>query len=133
MEEHNNYAVDCIEGVREIKRVCPGCRTSGGVSNISFSFRGNNVVREAMHSAFLYHAIEAGLDMGIVNAGMLEVYEEIDKQLLEYVEDVLLNRREDATERLIDYAEQVKGSGKRKKRRTKLGEKATSRSDYRTP
>lgn len=114
MDEHNNYAVDFIEAVREIKATCPGARTSGGVSNISFSFRGNNVVREAMHSAFLYHAIEAGLDMAIVNAGMLEVYEEIDKELLEKVEDVLLNRRTDATERLIAFAEQVKGSGKKR-------------------
>jgi len=114
MDEHNNYAVDFIEAVREIKQLCPGARTSGGVSNISFSFRGNNVVREAMHTAFLYHAIEAGLDMGIVNAGMLTVYEDVEKELLEYVEDVLLNRREDATERLIDYAEQVKGQGKEK-------------------
>ena len=114
MEEHNNYAVDFIEAVREIKRLCPGVRTSGGVSNISFSFRGNNVVREAMHSSFLYHAINAGLDMGIVNAGMLEVYEEINKELLVMVEDVLLNRRPDATERLIDYAETVKNQGKTK-------------------
>ena len=83
MEEHNNYAVDFIEAVREVKRTCPGARTSGGVSNISFSFRGNNVVREAMHSAFLYHAIAAGLDMGIVNAGMLEVYENIEPNLRE--------------------------------------------------
>ncbi len=112
MDEHNNYAVDFIEAVSEIKRLCPGARTSGGVSNISFSFRGNNVVREAMHSAFLFHAIRAGLDMGIVNAGMLEVYEEIPKDLLEMVEDVLLNRRSDATERLIDYAEQIKGQAK---------------------
>ncbi len=114
MDEHNNYAVDFIEAVREVKKVCPGCRTSGGVSNISFSFRGNNVVREAMHSAFLYHAIEAGLDMGIVNAGMLEVYEEIDKDLLKMVEDVLLNRNPEATETLIDYAETVKDQGKDK-------------------
>jgi 5-methyltetrahydrofolate--homocysteine methyltransferase len=114
IEEHNNYAVDFIEAVREIKATCPGVRTSGGVSNISFSFRGNNVVREAMHSAFLYHAIKAGLDMGIVNAGMLAVYEDIDKELLELVEDVLLNRRPDATERLIEYAEKVKGTGKTK-------------------
>ena len=114
MDEHNNYAVDFIEAVREIKRLCPGVRTSGGVSNISFSFRGNNVVREAMHSSFLYHAINAGLDMGIVNAGMLEVYEEIDKELLVMVEDVLLNLRPDATERLIDYAETVKNQGKTK-------------------
>ncbi|SMF20091.1 methionine synthase [Pseudobacteriovorax antillogorgiicola] len=109
MEEHNNYGVDFIEAVREIKKVCPGAYTSGGISNVSFSFRGNNVVREAMHAAFLYHGIKAGLDMGIVNSGMLEVYDEIDKTLLEYVEDVLLNRRDDATERLIDYAEQFKG------------------------
>ncbi|MDG2214685.1 MAG: methionine synthase, partial [Verrucomicrobiota bacterium] len=109
MEEHNDYAVNFIEAVRRVKEVCPGVRTSGGVSNISFSFRGNNVVREAMHSAFLYHAVEAGLDMGIVNAGMLEVYDEIEPGLLERVEDVLLNRRSDATDRLIDYAEQFKG------------------------
>jgi len=114
MEEHNDYAVNFIEAVRRVKERCPGARTSGGVSNISFSFRGNNVVREAMHSAFLYHAVEAGLDMGIVNAGMLEVYEQIDKELLEYVEDVLLNRRPDATDRLIDYAEQFKGVKKEK-------------------
>jgi 5-methyltetrahydrofolate--homocysteine methyltransferase len=111
MEEHANYAVDFIEAVREIKAVCPGARTSGGISNVSFSFRGNNPVREAMHAAFLYHAIGAGLDMGIVNAGMLEVYEEVDKDLLEMVEDVLLNRREDATERLIDFAERLKAAG----------------------
>ncbi|MFW7377779.1 MAG: methionine synthase [Oligoflexus sp.] len=108
MSEHNNYAVDFIEAVREIKQVCPGALTSGGISNISFSFRGNNPVREAMHSAFLYHAISAGLDMGIVNAGMLEVYEEIQPELLKRVEDVLLNRREDATERLLEFAEQIK-------------------------
>ncbi|QDT46015.1 Methionine synthase [Symmachiella dynata] len=108
MEEHANYAVEFIEAVRQIKRQCPGAKTSGGVSNVSFSFRGNNVVREAINAAFLYHAISAGLDMGIVNAGQLEVYEEIEPTLLEYVEDVLLNRREDATERLIDYAEQIK-------------------------
>ncbi len=111
MEEHNNYAVNFIEGVREVKKVCPGCRTSGGVSNVSFSFRGNNTVREAMHAAFLFHAIKAGLDMGIVNAGMLEVYEEVEPKLLEMVEDVLLNRRPDATERLIDYAEEIKNRG----------------------
>lgn len=111
MEEHNHYAVDFIEAVREIKAVCPGARCSGGVSNISFSFRGNNVVREAMHAAFLYHAIDAGLDMGIVNAGMLAVYEDVDKDLLEKVEDVLLDRRPDATERLIEFAEQFKGQG----------------------
>jgi len=113
MDEHNNYAVDFIKTVKWIKGNLPGAKVSGGVSNISFSFRGNNVVREAMHSAFLYHAIKAGLDMGIVNAGMIEVYEEIPKDLLERVEDVLLNRRPDATERLIEFAEKVKGSGKK--------------------
>ncbi len=112
MAEHDNYAVDFIEAVREIKQVCPGARTSGGVSNISFSFRGNNPVREAMHSAFLYHAIAAGLDMGIVNAGMLEVYEEIEPELLKKVEDVLLNRHPEATEALITFAETVKASDK---------------------
>ncbi len=112
MDEHNNYAVNFIEATRQIKATLPHCKVSGGVSNISFSFRGNNVVREAMHSAFLYHAIKAGLDMGIVNAGMLEVYEEIPKDLLELVEDVLLNRRQDATERLIKFAESVKQKGK---------------------
>jgi 5-methyltetrahydrofolate--homocysteine methyltransferase len=112
MEEHNNYAVDFIEATREIKATLPGCKVSGGVSNISFSFRGNNPVREAMHSAFLYHAIKAGLDMGIVNAGQLAVYEEIPKDLLELVEDVLLNRRPDATERLVTFAESVKKQDK---------------------
>ena len=112
LEEHNNYAVDFINATRWIKENLPFAKVSGGVSNISFSFRGNNVVREAMHSAFLYHAIKAGMDMGIVNAGMLEVYEEIPKPLLERVEDVLLNRRPDATERLVEYAETVKAKGK---------------------
>src|SRR6201990_2374668 len=112
MEEHNNYAVDFIEATRWIKQNLPHAKVSGGVSNISFSFRGNNTVREAMHSAFLYHAIKAGLDMGIVNAGMLEVYEEIPKDLLELVEDVLLNRRADATERLIKFADSVKKKDK---------------------
>lgn len=112
LEEHNNYAVDFINATRWIKENLPLAKVSGGVSNISFSFRGNNVVREAMHSAFLYHAIKAGLDMGIVNAGMLEVYEEIPGELLEKVEDVLLNRRPDATERLVDFAETVKAKGK---------------------
>ncbi len=114
IEEHNNYAVDFINAVRRIKQECPGAKTSGGVSNISFSFRGNDHVREAMHSAFLFHAVKAGLDMGIVNAGQLEIYEEIPKDLLEHVEDVLLNRRQDATDRLLDLAETVKGSGKKK-------------------
>ncbi|MDQ8004697.1 MAG: methionine synthase [Pedobacter sp.] len=112
LEEHNNYAVDFIEATRWIKQNLPHAKVSGGVSNISFSFRGNNVVREAMHSAFLYHAIHAGLDMGIVNAGMLEVYQEIEPELLERVEDVLLNRRDDATERLVEFAETVKNKGK---------------------
>lgn len=113
IEEHNNYAVDFINATRWIKENLPLAKVSGGVSNISFSFRGNDKVREAMHSAFLYHAIKAGMDMGIVNAGMIEVYDEIDKELLERVEDVLLNRRSDATERLIEFAAQVKGDGKK--------------------
>ncbi len=112
MEEHANYAVDFIRATRWIKENLPHAKVSGGISNISFSFRGNNAVREAMHSAFLYHAIQAGLDMGIVNAGMLAVYEEVPKDLLELVEDVLLNRRPDATERLIKFAESVKQKGK---------------------
>ena len=112
MEEHNNYAVDFIEATRWIKANLPHAKVSGGVSNISFSFRGNNKVREAMHSAFLYHAISAGMDMGIVNAGMLEVYEEIEPELKVLVEDVLLNRRTDATERLVDYGETLKDAGK---------------------
>jgi 5-methyltetrahydrofolate--homocysteine methyltransferase len=111
MEEHNNYAVDFIDATRWIKRNLPHAKVSGGVSNISFSFRGNNKVREAMHSAFLYHAIAAGMDMGIVNAGMLEVYEEIEPELKLLVEDVLLNRRPDATERLVEYGETLKGVG----------------------
>lgn len=119
IEEHNNYAVDFIEATRWIKQNLPLSKVSGGVSNISFSFRGNNTVREAMHSAFLYHAIKAGLDMGIVNAGQLEVYEEIPKDLLTLVEDVLLNRRKDATERLVEFAETVK---QKEKGETKLDE-----------
>jgi 5-methyltetrahydrofolate--homocysteine methyltransferase len=111
MEEHNNYAVDFINATRWIKGNLPHAKVSGGVSNISFSFRGNNKVREAMHSAFLYHAITAGLDMGIVNAGMLEVYEEIEPELKVLVEDVLLNRRPDATERLVEFGEQLKVAG----------------------
>eukprot|EP00913_Durusdinium_trenchii_P028434 g26662.t1 len=108
MEEHSNYAVEFFEAIRGIKRECPGAKTSGGVSNVSFAFRGNDVVREAMNAAFLYHAIDAGLDMGIVNAGQLEVYEEIDKHLLQLVEDVLLNRHPDATEKLIEHADKIK-------------------------
>jgi len=112
MEEHNNYAVDFINATRWIKANLPHAKVSGGVSNISFSFRGNNKVREAMHSAFLYHAIAAGMDMGIVNAGMLEVYEEIEPELKVLVEDVLLNRRADATERLVEHGEALKHVGK---------------------
>jgi 5-methyltetrahydrofolate--homocysteine methyltransferase len=111
MEEHNNYALDFINATRWIKQNLPYAKVSGGVSNISFSFRGNNKVREAMHAAFLYHAIHAGMDMGIVNAGMLEVYEEIEPELKELVEDVLLNRRPDATERLVDLGERLKAAG----------------------
>nr|WP_263384890.1 methionine synthase [Granulicella arctica] len=111
MEEHNNYAVDFINATRWIKANLRHAKVSGGVSNISFSFRGNNKVREAMHSAFLYHAISAGMDMGIVNAGMLEVYEEIEPELKMLVEDVLLNRRPDATERLVDHGEKLKNVG----------------------
>jgi 5-methyltetrahydrofolate--homocysteine methyltransferase len=112
IEEHNNYAIDFIDATKWIKQNLPYALVSGGVSNISFSFRGNNAVREAMHSAFLYHAIKVGMDMGIVNAGMVEVYDEIPKDLLICVEDVLFNRRPDATERLVDFAETVKQKGK---------------------
>ena len=114
MEEHNNYAVDFIEATRWIKENLPGAKVSGGVSNISFSFRGNNVVREAMHAAFLYHAGKAGMDMGIVNPGMLEVYDEVEPKLLKLVEDVLLNRNPEATEALIDFAEELKAAGAHK-------------------
>jgi 5-methyltetrahydrofolate--homocysteine methyltransferase len=117
IDEHNNYAVDFIRATRWIKQNLPLAKVSGGISNISFSFRGNDVVREAMHSAFLYHAIQAGLDMGIVNAGQLAVYDEVPKELLELVEDVLFNRRPDATERLIEFAEKVK-----KKEKTEVKE-----------
>ena len=110
IEEHNNYAVDFIEATRWIKQNLPHAKVSGGVSNVSFSFRGNNPVREAMHSAFLFHAIKAGMDMGIVNAGMLEVYEEIEPELKELVEDALLNRRPDATERLVNFGEKLKAA-----------------------
>jgi 5-methyltetrahydrofolate--homocysteine methyltransferase len=112
IEEHNNYAIDFIEATRQIKQKMPLTKISGGVSNISFSFRGNDHVREAMHSVFLYHAIRAGMDMGIVNAGQLVVYDEIEPQLRELCEDVILNRRPDATERLVTFAETVKAKGK---------------------
>ena len=115
IEEHNNYALDFINATRSIKESMPLVKVSGGVSNISFAFRGNNPVREAMHAAFLYHAIKAGMDMGIVNAGMIEVYEEIDKALLEKVEDVLLNRDSNATEALVEFAETFKSETKEKK------------------
>jgi 5-methyltetrahydrofolate--homocysteine methyltransferase len=114
LEEHNNYAINFIEATRVIKATCPGVKVSGGISNLSFSFRGNDVIREAIHSAFLYHAIKAGLDMGIVNAGQLVVYEDIPKDLLEHVEDVIFNRRPDATERLVELAGTIKGDGKKR-------------------
>jgi 5-methyltetrahydrofolate--homocysteine methyltransferase len=114
LEEHADYAVNYIEAARIIKATCPGVKISGGVSNLSFSFRGNDVVREAIHSAFLYHAIKAGMDMGIVNAGQLIVYEDIPKDLLEHVEDIIFNRRPDATERMVQFADTVKGSGQKK-------------------
>ena len=112
IEEHNNYAVDFIEATRQIRRELPHCHVSGGLSNVSFSFRGNNPVREAMHSVFLYYAIQAGMDMGIVNAGQLEVYDEIPLELRDAVEDVILNRRDDATDRLLELAPKYQGSGK---------------------
>ncbi|QDV05584.1 Methionine synthase [Planctomycetes bacterium Poly30] len=112
IEEHANYGAAFIEATAEIKRQCPGAKISGGVSNLSFSFRGNNVVREAIHSAFLYHAIRAGMDMGIVNAGMIQVYEDIPKELLTRVEDLIFNRRADATERLMEHAATITGGGK---------------------
>ncbi len=111
LEEHNDYAINFIEATRIIKATCPGVKVSGGVSNLSFSFRGNDIVREAIHSAFLYHAIKAGMDMGIVNAGQLAVYEDIAPDLLERVEDIIFNRRPDATERLVEFAATVKGDG----------------------
>lgn len=114
LEEHNEYAINFIEATKAIKATCPGVKVSGGVSNLSFAFRGNDVVREAIHSAFLFHAIKAGLDMGIVNAGQLVVYEDIPKDLLEHVEDVIFNRRPDATERLVTFASTVKGTSEKK-------------------
>jgi 5-methyltetrahydrofolate--homocysteine methyltransferase len=114
LEEHSGYGRAFIEATRRIKEACPGALVSGGVSNLSFSFRGNDLVREAIHSVFLYHAIQAGMDMGIVNAGQLVVYEDIEPELLERVEDILFDRRPDATERMIEFAEQVKGSGRKR-------------------
>ena len=134
IEEHNNYAVNFIESIRRIKEACPGVHISGGVSNVSFSFRGNDLVREAIHAAFLYHAIQAGLDMGIVNAGQLAVYEDIEPKLKELVEDVLLNRRPDATERLVEHAETIKGKGSCGGRaKTKPGAPSRSASGSSTP
>ena len=132
LEEHNDYAINFIEATRIIKATCPGVKISGGVSNLSFSFRGNDVVREAMHSAFLYHAIKAGLDMGIVNAGQLVVYEDIPKDLLERVEDVIFNRRPDATERLVEFAATVKGGGKKRGAGPGVARRDRSRSGCRT-
>src|SRR5919198_1589423 len=114
IEEHNRFAINFIEATKIIKQTCPGAKVSGGVSNLSFAFRGNDVVREAIHSAFLYHAIRAGMDMGIVNAGQLVIYEEIPKALLEHVEDILFDRHPDATERLVAFAETVKGQGQKR-------------------
>ena len=115
LEEHNNYAVNFIEATRTIKEVCPGALVSGGVSNLSFSFRGNNVIREAIHAVFLFHAIRAGMDLGIVNAGQLIPYEDISPDLLTHVEDIIFNRRPDATERMVQLAETVKGTGSKRK------------------
>jgi len=112
IEEHNNYAVDFIEATRWIKQNLPGAKVSGGVSNVSFSFRGNDPVREAIHTVFLYHAIQAGMDMGIVNAGMVGVYDDLEPTLRERVEDVVLNRRADAGERLVEIADSAKGAAK---------------------
>ncbi|WP_372949517.1 methionine synthase [Mariniphaga sp.] len=124
MEEHNNYAVDFIKTIKWIKKNLPHAKTSGGISNVSFSFRGNDVVREAMHSVFLFHAIRAGLDMGIVNPGMLQIYDEIPKDLLEKTEDLILNRRPDATERLLEFAEQVKQGDKKEAKKDEWREQA---------
>src|SRR5690606_28885432 len=110
MEEHRRNAIDFIEATRWVRENLPNVSVSGGVSNVSFSFRGNNIVREAMHSVFLYYAVQAGMNMGIVNPAMLEVYDDIPKDLLEHIEDVILDRRDDATERLLEFAETVKGT-----------------------
>ena len=122
MEEHSNYGIDFIDSVRWIKENLPHAKTSGGISNISFSFRGNNTVREAMHSVFLFHAIKAGLDMGIVNPGMLQIYDEIPKDLLEKTEDLILNRKVDATEKMLEFAENVKSDGKKVERKNEWRE-----------
>ena len=128
IDEHNNYAVDFIEATRWISRdTCRTAKVSGGISNVSFSFRGNDPVREAIHTVFLYHAIRAGLTMGIVNAGQLGVYDELDPELRERVEDVVLNRRPDATERLVAFAETVKAQGRSVESRTWPGARRTRR------
>src|SRR3970040_2396939 len=114
IEEHSDYAKAFIEATGLIKEACPGSKVSGGISQLSFSFRGNDLVREAIHSAFLYHAIAAGLDMGIVNAGQLAVYEDIPREVLEHVEDIIFNRRPDATERLVELAATIQGGGKKR-------------------
>src|SRR5438034_806719 len=119
LEEHNEYAINFIEATRIIKATCPGVKVSGGISNLSFAFRGNDKVRGAIHSAFLYHAIKAGMDMGIVNAGQLVVYEDIPKDLLEHVEDIIFNRRADATERMVEFAATVKGAGTKREQDVK--------------
>ena len=126
IEEHNNYGVDFIEATRDIKKTLPDALVSGGVSNVSFSFRGNNLLREAIHAVFLYHAIGAGMDMGIVNAGQLAIYDELPDELRERVEDVVLNRRADATERLLDIAEKYRGDGSRSEER-RVGKECRSR------
>lgn len=131
IDEHNNYAVDFIEATRWIKRNLPYAKVSGGVSNVSFSFRGNDPVREAIHTVFLYHAIQAGMDMGIVNAGQLGVYAELDAELRERVEDVILNRRDDSTDRLLEIADKFKTAPRRRKR-TSNGAASRSRSGSRT-
>ena len=128
IEGHNRFGINFIEATRLIKEHLPGAKVSGGISNLSFSFRGNDRVREAFHSAFLYHAIKAGLDMGIVNAGQLVVYEDIPKDLLEHVEDVLFDRRPDATERMVEFAEQVKGAGKKREQSICAGASSPSTS-----
>ncbi|MGB3625971.1 MAG: dihydropteroate synthase, partial [Henriciella sp.] len=128
IEEHNNYAVDFIEATKRIRENLPGCHVSGGLSNVSFSFRGNEPVRRAMHSVFLYYAIPAGLDMAIVNAGQLDIYDDIEPDLREAVEDVILNRREDATERLVDIAERFRGQkGKVQEKDTKWREQPVAK------
>src|SRR3712207_3189856 len=126
IEEHARYGLDFIEAVRWIKENLPGALTSGGISNVSFSFRGNNAVREAIHAVFLFHAIEAGLDMGIVNAGALVVLDEIDPELRERIEDVVLNRRSDATERLLEIAERYRADPARSEER-RVGKECRSR------